>query len=348
MNMCNNDESVYEYVFAMLAFVLQVPWVIPGILLVIQSEKGIGKSLLYRILGLILGEINCTCISEIEQLVGRFNDKRKDKKLVCLEEIGSSVYDPRNWNKIKDMITNVKGSFDSKHKAIEDTPSFPFFLQLTNDDFCVRVDPKGVRRVYLVKANNYWSYKQCNIHGRIEERKNYFSNLAQKVFSDVDGCLSAFAHFLYEYPLKKDGDRFVRLEHYNVPCKALHEQAMRSLSVPGQMVLSWIQGASVWDEPCHLDDGKVVYEYHYVQDYTKLWVPRQHLFQRYVKCCSEQRKKVLSPQNFWFELKRYLNVNSIGNKTIDGKEERGVYFPVKREMLQKFKEIYPGVEIGQY
>ena len=128
-----------------------------GILLVIQGEKGIGKTLFYSILEHILGDVNCTSISDIEQLVGRFNDKRKDKKLVCLEEIGSSVYDPKNWNKIKDMITSGKGSFDAKHKAIEDSPSFTFFMQLTNDEYCVRVDPQGVRRIFLINANNYWS-----------------------------------------------------------------------------------------------------------------------------------------------------------------------------------------------
>ena len=182
MDLCNDDKVIYEYVFAMLAFVLQVPWMVPGILLVIQGEKGIGKTLLYSILEHILGDVNCTSISEIEELVGRFNDKRKDKKLVCLEEIGSSVYDPKNWNKIKDMITSGKGSFDAKHKAIEDSPSFTFFMQLTNDEYCVRVDPQGVRRIFLINANNYWSKMQCERHGRMAEREAYFRELTTKVF----------------------------------------------------------------------------------------------------------------------------------------------------------------------
>eukprot|EP00942_MAST-04A_sp_MAST-4A-sp1_P006289 g6289.t1 len=342
MHLCNDDKVIYDYVFAMLAFVLQVPWMVPGILLVIQGEKGIGKTLLYSILEHILGDVNCTSISDIEQLVGRFNDKRKDKKLVCLEEIGSSVYDPKNWSKIKDMITSGKGSFDAKHKAIEDSPSFTFFMQLTNDEYCVRVDPQGVRRIFLINANNYWSKQQCQRHGRMAEREAYFSELIANVFEDRDGCLSSFAHFLYEYPLKKVSDRVVRLEHYNVPCKALHEQAMRSLTIPGQMVLSWIQGEPVWVESIHLDPF-----YHYISDNAKLWVPRNYVYGEYVRRCNELRRKARTQQNFWFDMKTFVCLGDNTNKTIDKKEERGLYIPCKNEMIQKFRETYPGFDVDQ-
>ena len=54
-------------------------------------------------------------------LVGQFNDKRKNKKLVVLEEVGNTVYEPKHAGKMKDMITNPTQGFNGKHKAIEDS-----------------------------------------------------------------------------------------------------------------------------------------------------------------------------------------------------------------------------------
>jgi hypothetical protein len=217
-----NDCVVYEYLFQWMAFLLQNPADIPGVMLCLHGWKGVGKTLLYQILVAILGEINCTSIADMDHLVGQFNGKRQNKKLVVLEEIGSTVYDPKNWGKIKDMITNPTQGFNNKHKAIEDAPAPTGFIQLTNDDHCVRVDDNGVHRIYLVKCSNYWSYKQCQIDGRVEERKKKFQSFTRDVFSDREGCLSGFANYLYQLPLKKEDGRFVRLEHYNPKCPAMN------------------------------------------------------------------------------------------------------------------------------
>ena len=161
------------------------------------------------------------------------------------------------------------------------------------------------------------------------EREAYFRELTTKVFEDRDGCLSSFAHFLYEYPLKKISDRVVRLEHYNVPCKALHEQAMRSLTIPGQMVLSWIQGEPVWVESIHLDDGRIDPFYHYVSDNAKLWVPRNYVYGAYVRRCNELRRKARTQQNFWFDMKKFVRLGRTEKRTINGKAERGLYIHVR-------------------
>ena len=75
-----NQQCAAHDFFAWLATILQNPAEIPGVMLVLQGGKGIGKTLLSEILKLILGDINCTSIAEIDHLVGQFNSKRKDKK----------------------------------------------------------------------------------------------------------------------------------------------------------------------------------------------------------------------------------------------------------------------------
>jgi hypothetical protein len=345
-----NNKVVYEYIFTWCAFLLQNPAEIPGVMLVMQSAKGVGKSLFYEILKLILGEINCTSIAEMEYLVGQFNAKRKDKKLVALEEIGSSVYDPKNWGKMKDMITGSTQGFNRKHMAIEDSPSVSGFIQFTNDDDCVRVDDNGIRRVYLVKCDNYWSYKACEINGRVEERRDKFHTLVRRVLRDKDGCLSAFAHFLYEYPLKKDGDHFVRLEHYGIKCPALHEQAMRSLTIPAQMVVGWIEGDPVWSEDHKYSErkGEIITNYektvesHYIHNNEEVWVPRKPVHTEYVRLYKEQKRgKPSSQQVFWTDLRKYIDIGNSVDRSRNGRRTRGLMFPSKRDMLKRFKEIVP-------
>jgi hypothetical protein len=81
-------------------------------------------------------------------LVGQFNDKRKNKKLVVLEEVGNTVYEPKHAGKMKDMITNPTQGFNGKHKAIENSHCPFFFMQFTNDRHYLRVDHTGTRRQY--------------------------------------------------------------------------------------------------------------------------------------------------------------------------------------------------------
>ena len=181
--LCNHNADDYNFVFAWFATIIQNPAEIPGVMLVLQGGKGIGKSLLYEILKLVLGDINCTSIADIDHLVGQFNSKRKDKKLVVLEEIGSSVYDPKNYGKIKDMITGATQGFNGKYAQIQDSPAPSGFMQLTNDTNSVRVDTiQGTRRVWLVSCNDYWSKQECMVHGRMKEREDKFHEFTRQVF----------------------------------------------------------------------------------------------------------------------------------------------------------------------
>jgi hypothetical protein len=346
-NLLNDDKDVISFVFSWMAFLLQNPSAIPGVMLALQGPKGIGKSLLYVILKLILGEMNCTSISDVDHLLGTFNDKRKDKKLVALEEIGSSVYDPKSWGKLKDMITNSTQGFNGKHKAITDSNSPTGFIQFTNDEDFVRVDTDGVRRVYAIKCNRYWSYGECVVQGRTAEREKKFSNLVRQVSLDENGCLSAFAYFLYTYPLKMDAGRFVRLEHYNAKCPALHEQTMRSLTVPAQMVVSWVEGACVWTEITYetidrFQKTEVIKEHFLIND-THIWVPRERVYCEYSRLYKEQKRgKPMSEQNFWTELRKYIKLGQRSDKSIGGRRYRGVVFPSKQKILKTFMAVVPG------
>jgi hypothetical protein len=350
-DLCNDNPVDYNFMFLWFAFILQNPAEIPGVMLVLQGSKGIGKNLLCDLLNLILGEVNCTSIADMDHLTGTFNDKRKDVKLVVLEEIGSSVYDPKNWGKMKDMITGSLQGFNGKHVAVEDSYAPSGFIQLTNDDDSVRVDTiQGTRRVWLIQCNNYWSRQECMVHGRMKEREDKFHRFIRQVFSDENGCVSAFAHYLYELPLKKNGDRYVKLEHYGFKCPALHEQAMRSLTIPAQMVVSWIEGNPVWTEETRYSEQeeartvfKTEYEYGYLDVDQATWMPRDHVYSAYCRLFKEQKRgKPVSKQVFWCDLRQYVDVGSTGpERRVNGKTMRGLFFPSRRDMLIKFKQILP-------
>jgi hypothetical protein len=344
-----DDTRVFKFVLQWMGFLVQYPAEIPGVMLVFQSAKGVGKSLLYNVLELILGSVNCDSISEIGHLIGKFNDKRKNKKLVALEEIGSMVYDPKNWGKCKDMITNPTQGFNGKHKAIEDSYAPTAFMQFTNDDHCVRVDDDGIRRIYLVKCSNYWSYKQCQRDGRINEREKKFESFKRKVFADLEGCLSAFANYLYTLPLKQNYGKPVRLEHYNPVCPALYEQTIRSLTLPAQMVMNWIEGGRLRKGEHRTSvlhaagsSSRLDIEYHTFAISNRTWVSKNAVYSEYLRLCKEQHKsKPTSSQNFWMDLRKYVDLGMHKEKTVDGSRIRGIVFPSRQDMLKAFKRCVP-------
>lgn len=263
----------------------------------------------------------------------------RTKKVVCLEEIGSSVYDPKHYGMIKDMITNPVQSFNRKYQSQEETYNPTGFIQITNDIFCVKVSDDGVRRVYLVKVNPYWSEKQCKLSGRVDERAKKFASLYKNIYGDKNGCLTAFAHYLYTYPLRKDGNKFVKLEHYNIPCKALHEQQMMSLSIHAQMVALWLEGEHVWIE--RNDCGGCNTPPYTESTYhglilSEIWVPRSSIYSTYLRR-HRGRQQPDQPTKFWMTLKRYIDYKDGGKRD----DRRGVLLPCKNEVLRKFQQTVP-------
>lgn len=261
------------------------------------------------------------------------------------------MYDPKNYGKIKDMITGATQGFNGKYAQIQDSPAPSGFMQLTNDTNSVRVDTiQGTRRVWLVSCNDYWSKQECMVHGRMKEREDKFHEFTRQVFSDANGCVSAFANYLYEYKLKKNGGRFVKLEHYGLKCPALHKAAMLSLTIPAQMVVSWIEGNPVWIEEMRYTEQEGEYRRTFKTEYEQwgididraTWIPRKYVYEEYVRLYKEQKRgKPVGSQVFWTELRKYVNIGNARDQSVNGCRLRGLMFPSRRDMLVKFKHIVP-------
>jgi hypothetical protein len=250
------------------------------------------------------------------------------------------------------MITGATQGFNGKYAQIQDSPAPSGFMQLTNDTNSVRVDTKqGTRRVWLVSCNNYWSKQECEVHNRIKKRRDKFHGFTRQVFSDENGCVSAFANYLYDYKLKKNGGRFVKLEHYDTKCPALHKATMLSLTIPAQMVVSWIEGNPVWTEEMKytVQEGehRRVFKTKYTQwdiDIDRAtWIPRKYVYEEYVRLYKEQKRG--KPDNetaFWMDLRTYLEIPKKGpSRTIRERRMYGLRFPSRREMQTQFKRIVP-------
>ena len=100
---CESDEELYNWLVDFLAHLIQRPWEKPRVALVLQGGKGVGKSIVFQILGSILGG-HFTVAANRRYLTSTFNSYLEGCLLLCFEEAFWSG-DKHAEGSLKDLIT---------------------------------------------------------------------------------------------------------------------------------------------------------------------------------------------------------------------------------------------------
>lgn len=105
-NICREDGTLFTWLISYCAHIVQKPWELPLVALVLRGGKGVGKSGWIERLGFLLGD-SFVSTSKQDDFLGGFNSILENKILLVAEEAFWSG-DKEAEGKIKDLITRQK------------------------------------------------------------------------------------------------------------------------------------------------------------------------------------------------------------------------------------------------
>lgn len=179
---CDNNETVYEYVLNWISFIVQKPGVKTETALVLKGLQGIGKNRFTDTLCEMLSGYSAKNITDISELTGQFNSIIEGKMLIVLNEVKNCGDDRfANFNALKSIITDDVIRINEKLQPRHDAENVSNFIFVSNNAYPVKIE-HGDRR-YIVLA--------CN--GKHKNDFNYFNQLCSNMNEEFyDNLLTYF------------------------------------------------------------------------------------------------------------------------------------------------------------
>lgn len=223
-NVCRGDEALFEWVMGWFAQLIQRPHDKPGTALVLRGGRGVGKSIVGKTIGALLGPHHVP-VASARLVTGQFNAHLKWCLLLQAEE-AFWAGDKQAEGTLKDLITG--DTLMIEYKGIDPVPvrNLVRLLATTNHDWAV---PAGMdeRRFAVVDVGD--AHKQDHA---------YFAAIQQEL--DAAG-LGALLHYLQTFDLGSVNLR-------TIPnTRALLEQKMQSLPLIEQWWLDTLSKGQIGD-----------------------------------------------------------------------------------------------------
>jgi hypothetical protein len=146
LNLVNGNEVHSDYLLKWIALKLQKPWVVPGVCLVFTGEHGVGKSLIWTILGeKIIGRNQFVYSTNIAKDIFDTHSEAQNSNLLCVMEEASSNITHKMANELKAKITSNLAIINPKYVKAFTISTFMSWVILTNDSSPVKLE-SGDRR----------------------------------------------------------------------------------------------------------------------------------------------------------------------------------------------------------
>ena len=129
---CGNDNSLYQYVLRWLAHIIQKPYELPGVMLILSGGKGVGKDTIFDFLfAHVFGKKSSQNYTSNKQFFEKHDTGRQGKLLVKLEE-ADRKYCLDNASDLKAMVTGSDATFNPKCEKAITIPNYCRFVFTTN------------------------------------------------------------------------------------------------------------------------------------------------------------------------------------------------------------------------
>ena len=153
-NLCNNDETSYNYVLNWVARRIQHPELKNGTALVFFGEQGTGKNRFTDIICHMVGKYAKGNITKLEDITGNFNSQIERCMFIVGNEMSSvSITKYLNSNAFKALITEDVYMLNEKFLPVREADNLCDFIFLSNHPDPVKIE-NGDRRYAVFQVNS--------------------------------------------------------------------------------------------------------------------------------------------------------------------------------------------------
>jgi hypothetical protein len=218
---CCNDRSLFEYMFCWCAQLIQRPYVLPGIAMVLYSKThGTGKNTFTTALGRILGNGLYLSECEYDNVFGKFNGQTERALLINVNEAEGSP-NRKMRDAIKHAITEPEKGIEHKGFQRYQVRNYTRYILSSNNLDSVHIDPTD-RRMLCVSPHD----------GKAGDRE-YFNAIYQEF---DEGGLQGLLYDLLMYDLDT-----THIDLREIPnTKARDDMRKASLSDVANYWLFWL------------------------------------------------------------------------------------------------------------
>lgn len=160
---CSSDRVSFEYLISYLAHMFQKPEEKSGVMIVLLGGQGTGKGVFFQLLKQIWSN-STLLISDIEQVLGRFNAVLERNFIVCMDE-ALFAGDKKANDRLKSYVTESSIHIEQKYQPARSIDSVHRFFAASNHEHFASVDNDDRRFLFLKVSEKY--QRDTNYFGQI-------------------------------------------------------------------------------------------------------------------------------------------------------------------------------------
>jgi hypothetical protein len=144
---CDGDAPSHTYLLKFLAHMVQRPAEKPGVMLTLLGGQGTGKGVFFKLLRAIWTRTTLQ-VSDIDEVVGRFNAALERHYIICMDEAIFSG-DRRSLDRLKSMVTEPVARIEQKYQPSRSIESNHRFFAASNHEHFAHIEKDDRRFLFL-------------------------------------------------------------------------------------------------------------------------------------------------------------------------------------------------------
>lgn len=177
---CGGNSDAYDYLVQYMAHMIQRPEEKPGVMIVLLGGQGTGKGVYFSLLRAIW-RITTLQVSDVDQVIGKFNAALERNFVVCMDE--ALFYgDRRAIDRLKSTVTEQCIQIEQKYQPSRSIDSVHRFFASSNHEHFANVERDDRRFLFL------------RLSTARQQDTSYFSGVIAAI--NDPGTLNALAYYL--------------------------------------------------------------------------------------------------------------------------------------------------------
>ena len=178
---CGGNSNAYDYLVQYMAHMIQRPEEKPGVMVVLLGGQGTGKGVYFSLLRAIWPRTTLQ-VSDVEQVIGKFNAALERNFVVCMDE--ALFYgDRRAIDRLKSTVTEQFIQIEQKYQPSRSIESVHRFFASSNHEHFANVERDDRRFLFLRLSATH------------QQDTTYFSTVTAAI--NDPGTLNALAYYLH-------------------------------------------------------------------------------------------------------------------------------------------------------